>query len=583
MFEVDDFSDAVFLKILSQYTSENYLKRKPIVSLLRKFLLSNPLFENTKNSKDKILCVTENYYVSQSYIDDLVVYHSISFKNYEKFCKRIHLFSKVGELPFRDKATLESFLKSNTSIKNDILDDSYLGYVVVKPIEKTPIGVILAKPWNEKDISGTEVVKSLVDETVNFFGIPIHLRALAMQPQDPSVSICSVNSIWCVLHYGWKNFKVPMVSPAKISQKSGLSIDNGRLYPIGDRKGYNTSQVCGALKEFDLQPEIFDISKTNQLIDLKRIVYAYNKSGFPLLLGYKFPNNSEKPNEKNEDHLVTICGFKMKPAKINLKEQVPLKAYQITEIVVHDDQLGPYASIQVDGDMDNSNATIGVHGIWGLDTLSNKEPVPASVTSIIVPVPEGIRIRYEIVEGVVKKFCSIFEKNLPTDLAIFDQTQLTANDRTYLEVLMGIQEKFQKQEWDIYLIKSINYKKDLISTPQTEIAEGVKYATTTTTYPLYIWVASLSIDNKRHVDLIFDTTGSPDGDSLYQINFFNDIFKLHISLFIAVLDRLENMPKNYPSRLKEFIKTHISAPVETYNKFCFDDYHNFTKSHEENG
>lgn len=186
MFKVEEFDRERFIKLFSEQTNQKYISRKNIIKFLEKFFKRHSLSGKAPNNQ--ILIVIEEHYLSQSYIDDIVAYHSSSFQKFEKFCKRLHFFKKGDNLPFHDQKSLEKYLKNEKHSSNEILNDRYLGYIVVKPITKAPIGAILVKPWNEQDASKSNIVKSLVDETVNFFGISISFKSLAMQPQDPSVT-----------------------------------------------------------------------------------------------------------------------------------------------------------------------------------------------------------------------------------------------------------------------------------------------------------------------------------------------------------------------------------------------------------
>jgi hypothetical protein len=282
-------------------------------------------------------------------------------------------------------------------------------------------------------------------------------------------------------------------------------------------------------------------------------------------------------------HLVAVCGHKITDIQSLPKDVLPLKAYGITEIVVHDDQLGPYVSIKADGDMGVKGEPIWVHGIWdSTDKKSNRDSLPADVITLIVPLPESIRIRFEIVEEVVKKLNYILQKS-------FESLKVKNVDVTNdnYKFLKNFQSKFEKQEWNIYLTKAIDYKTKINEIDDNDIIDGVKYAVASTSYPEFIWIASVEIDNRRQVDLIFDTTGAPEGDCLLQIIFFNEIYKQQTLAVLkgveAVLNNekiADTVKKKIPKRLVNFINEHIKEQtnIKSYSEFSFNYYHMFTKA-----
>ncbi|MFN8309379.1 MAG: hypothetical protein U0T73_05400 [Chitinophagales bacterium] len=554
-----------FLDLFATYTDENYLLRRRLIHFLFRFFQRHSVFNESEVGHD-IVCVEETKYYSESYVDDLVAYHTLSFKQRDKFCKRVHFFKRTcsaGTLGFHDNSSLESFLLSTSGILSQ-LSDHYLGYIVIKPIEKFPIGAILAKPWSGKDDHNVLNINSILPEQISFFGIPIDFDALVMQPQDASVSLCTVNAIWCVLHFSWKKFRKSMVSPAKISQKSGISIEDGRMYPIGDRSGFTLKQVCETLKAFDLQPEIYSLKDNNLstfdcVSQLKKIVYSYNSVvGIPLMLGYHYEGE-----HGTNDHLVAVTGYEFSQTKTLSGRSYNLRSAQISKLVVHDDQFGPYAAIDIDSTLGAS--FLSAHELYGNRNFAAQKARPSV---LVVALPEVIRIRYEAVEAIVEKFSSVL---FPFKI----------KDKTLAELLPDI-------EWDIHLTESMalkayysKYIREQLSEQNSEVLDksserwikklGLKIAFSS--YPRFLWVARLKAGGEsagNHLmDIIIDPTGSPDGDCIYQMNFS---FSFHLTLETIIPTLLASLPQDntMPYRLFRLIKEELHRNDA---KACFDNYH----------
>lgn len=132
--------------------------------------------------------VTENKYISKSYLIDYSSYYSTCFSDYERFCKRVHFFS----LAF-SKREFNTVIKSCSARSNKIWK-SYLGYIVVKPLPSIPIGATLLKTYNRTD-ANKRFFPCTKDYTVNLFGKEIQITSLAFQQQDSVVGALCVKCI----------------------------------------------------------------------------------------------------------------------------------------------------------------------------------------------------------------------------------------------------------------------------------------------------------------------------------------------------------------------------------------------------
>ena len=132
--EVQDFTLPNFSKALSNnYTSEDIVKEKNHFTYLSGYLGIYGLDAKT--------IVIENDYVSKDYLHDFVSYYSLCFENYPKTCKRLHFFN----LNFSKEEFISALV---TSDKSQEIWDSYLGFIVVRPIPTKVIGYTVLKTFS---------------------------------------------------------------------------------------------------------------------------------------------------------------------------------------------------------------------------------------------------------------------------------------------------------------------------------------------------------------------------------------------------------------------------------------------------
>ena len=106
---VYNFSHTNLALVLSnEYTSETIIKNKNHFLYLKEYLGEKGL--NTKQ------IVVEEDYISRDFLHDYTSYYALCFENYNKFCKRVHLFSSE----FSKREIKDALLGVNESKSNEI-------------------------------------------------------------------------------------------------------------------------------------------------------------------------------------------------------------------------------------------------------------------------------------------------------------------------------------------------------------------------------------------------------------------------------------------------------------------------------
>ncbi|MCF6207339.1 MAG: hypothetical protein L3J47_10680, partial [Sulfurovum sp.] len=282
----------------------------------------------------------EKEYLSESYLNDIRFFYWMNFRNYLKFCRRIHFFKDFNKAEFES-----AVLNKNKQFFKSI----YLGYVVVKPTGNSLFGPTFLKTY-ESNSNRLRYYNSTIKMKVNLFGINIPIKGLVFQEQDQAIGVCATQAIWTALNKVSSLFRVPMLSPGEISEYGGIGT-NGRIFP---NSGLSNKQIFKIFSRIGLTATHLSTNRSNGVgqqvnrYNLKEIVYAYNKIGIPILLGYYSNTGNNKRDEKKKSrHLVTIVGYRIRNMKDSLPKDNPLgkiitKNDRIMRLYVHNDQIGPY-------------------------------------------------------------------------------------------------------------------------------------------------------------------------------------------------------------------------------------------------
>ena len=461
-YEILKFDDDNLARALKSEVSEERIKERRHYLYLKKYL------GEEKGIKAKTILI-EKEYVSKAYITDYSNYYATCFQHYDQRCKRVHFFNA----DFGD----EVFLKDILDPKSQFLNDHYLGYIVIKPLPERFIGTTLLATYNKRVDDHLRFYPSCHIYHVNLFGKDLSIETLPFQEQDTVVSACASVAIWSAFHQTSWLFKTNLPSPSEITKQAGnLFINSGRTYP---NSGLDLYQIGKAIDSVGLVSEIRASVIFDQDINLAtRIIYAYLKANIPVLLLIK------ETQESIDGHAVTIVGYS-EPKPIVAQEhkdpvqEITLLADRIDKFYIHDDQLGPFAKYTFSG-----NTALQKH-TWSDEGEEREES--AWIHAVVIPLYPKIRIKYE----------DVFETISTIDIIFFSLKVFSV-----------------EMEWDIYLIESNKFKKELAD---SDLDVSIKKRKAFSNFPKYIWIARAKLNDKPIFDFIFDSTDIPSGH--YCIDF----------------------------------------------------------------
>jgi len=472
-FQIFEFTRKNLLTLLSNsHTSIENIELKNHFEYLNSYLGKNGL-----NAKSII--VEENY-ISKDFFSDYSAYYSFCYQNYSKYCKRLHFFSKeFSEFDFHT-----AMLRNEN--ENNWVNECYLGYIVVKPIPYTVIGTTILKTYKSKEIDDYRKFFGIRSYSVNLFGFSLKIDSLAFQEQDSVLSACATTAIWSTLQKAAViDYHVNIKTPFEITQDAAkLSIDGGRLFP---NNGLTIYQMCQALTNAGLVVEVRNEPKDLTNLYLKKIIHAYAPISIPIILGVEVPTGHGYGL-----HAIAVSGYRLP----EFKPTSPVKHISwipnyIDKIYVHDDQYGPFARIEFNGDD-------SLKSDW-----SNKEST--KVVAILIPVFHKIRISYDDVESII--------------VVVDNMLSYAFNDIVKHEFY-----------WEIQVLFSNDYKHALkLSELPVKFKEEIIYEN----FPKYIWVATCKVGNIKVFDFVFDATDIANSCFLFRITAYDKDLKNSLKEFLV--------------------------------------------------
>ncbi|MDW5563922.1 MAG: hypothetical protein SA339_11920 [Methanomassiliicoccus sp.] len=407
-----------------------------------------------RNMDVKTILVEDNY-IDKDYLIDFQRYYSRGFEPPKLTTKRVHFFGKeltcekLKELIFNPSATEE-------------INRNYLGFVVVKPILKPSANkydearknnallgrtVLRMYPRDGGDHSREYIA---CPQKVNLYGHELAINALPLQSQDIAVGACASAALWCALQKLFHLFEIQKGSLYEITQGSeDGALLSTRVFPS---QGMTKDQICRFFRKNGLEVEQYNVGnyfgKPDYAMMIVTILKFFIPAGIPIIASLRLKKDGDP---EAQYHAVVISG-------ISDNSDGTFK-----EIYVHDDQVGPYASVlSVDG-----------FNTWKYkeDEWSKKEGMKKfnSITldALIVPLYHKIRLPFK---------------------AIWNHYKKIRDELPYAKVHLSFYEvgKFRKKLLDI----TISNKEEIITMPM----------------PRFVWVIDITYMDETKETSVLDAT-----------------------------------------------------------------------------
>lgn len=452
--------DSLANALSNDYTSPEEIREKDHFAFFKRYLGENGLNAKT--------IVVEKKYISKDFLHDYADYYSLCFKDYSKYCTRVHFFGTS-----MDSNLLEQLVLGKLEDPRHLMD-SYLGFIVVKPIPSKVIGYTVLKHYNQINNDPLRVYWGVRKYTIHIFGQEVAFDSLAFQEQDSVLAACATTAIWTMLNKASIDHHTVLKTPSQITKDAGHSFDGSRLFP---NSGLVVEQICHAIEQSGLvcelkndQPE-GSIKKHVSNKFTKNILNAYSGLGIPIILVV------EVPSERTADdqiitglHAITVSGFHVPGINVKAFEldfNLNWAAESMDQIYAHDDQWGPFAKVRF---LNYSELETD----WSVALNSS-----SWVRDIIVPVYPKVRISYEDIERIVRGLDPIFK------------------------LFFSINKLKDALVWDIKVMPSEEYKKIV---RDSGIPDEQKLKVLFASLPKYLWVIACCSGENKLLEISFDAT-----------------------------------------------------------------------------
>jgi hypothetical protein len=458
--------------------------------------------------------VAENEYVDRDFLEDYAAYYVRCFHTYDRKCTRLHFFDTAFTTTDFDKLLRgESGILDPTLLKN-----SYLGFVVVKPLPETVIGRTCLKTYD--DGQGRRCYPITRPYESNLFGIDLPVDSLAYQEQDSVVAACATSALWSAFHGTGILFQHAIPSPVEITKAASTNFaSESRNLP---NHGLTIEQMALAIRSVGLEP--FVVGASDDFI-FKSTLYAYLRGRVPVLMIGWLVDITGGNSVSMGKHAVAVTGFGCTNghAGIGGPGGFLSKCCFIDRIYAHDDQVGPFARMLLDGTTVNFGTVAQPQNMMSLSTswkgaagtVGHVRFVP---DTLLVPLYHKIRIPFARVQEAVMPFDAFIEM---------------------LRQHAGLPLK-ERLKWDVYLTTVSDFKRELTKT--NNLAPDLRKALLCMSLPRFVWRAIALCDGQHVVDLLFDGTDIEQGKYFVQAIKYDSIVAAFLKAFLGApgIDSLLN-------------------------------------------
>ena len=443
--------------------------------------------------------VIENNYVDHDYLDDYSNYYAKCFDAPPRLCARVHFFSDAYKEDELRQIVASPDAEGSDSPKDaEKLQNHYLGFVVFRPLSRAFVGRTCLKPLS------LESGQALRTVHVSFWGVGLHVDAMPFQEQDTATAACATCALWSSSQVTASLFGHTAYSPSSITAMAGgHKTSEMRVFP---NCGLSLTDMIYAVRCMTLDPIHVGVNAehVNQRQDiLLGNIYAYLGMRVPILL-IGILRREDGSRCGDGAHAVVVTGYSQSEGVENPGYVVVSSG--IRGLFVHDDQVGPYASIVFEQKMGDETSfacpckgkcayAIGAGAEeairWKTEWKANDESLYFSPTDLIIPVYNKIRVSYEDVLRHV--------------MEIHDALQ---------EVIKCLQEAHRLPEdpsvvpqWSIQLRTCCDYKKSVRNDPGIRHQQD-KLALLTMALPKYLWEIKMLAQGKVNAMFVVDATDS---------------------------------------------------------------------------
>ncbi len=420
----------------------------------------------------------ENHYIDRDFLEDFAAYYVRCFQPYERTCARLHFFTEA--LSPTDFAAI---LDGTAVERRGRLEQTYVGFIVVKPLPQTIIGRTCLATYDAD--GGRRNFPITRKYSVNLFGIQLAVNTLAFQEQDRVAAACATSALWSAFHGTGVLFQHKIPSPVEITHSATVQgLLDSRALPSA---GLNKIQMANAIRQVNLEPLLISAAEE---WDLKGTAYAYARGGVPALLLGKLVETNTPPGHAIGLHAVTVTGY-----SLGLPAASPvgphgflLRASRIDKIYCHDDQVGPFARMEADGKAPHFSISTS----WRSGESGTRGSIRFTPEHLLIPLYHKVRITFSSVLEYVAGFDAVLRR-----------------------LITLAKSPIPELEWDVFLSSVNSYKTELIA---SHLPAARRRDLLEQSMPKFIWRAlACFADGTKALEVLFDATGIELGRYCFRV------------------------------------------------------------------
>ena len=450
----------------------------------KKYRQIHYLFKYLDTLKCKFM-VIENDYTDKYYLNDYLHFYGSCHQKYSRRCRRIHFFNKKFDIN-----RLFSLTEDYNSIQKE-LQDIYLGFSVIRPIEGKNIGRTLLKVYNETNCDeecGNQCVKRNILATneykANLCGYNLCIKSLPFQQQDQVVHACATTAIWTVLEKTNRDFNFYTPTPYEIRFAAQSFHSLYRPFPSS---GLTIREIISSIRNFGMEVDVgkYTKEKNPTYHTFAAVLYAYLRGGMPVLLSVVL--KTQKGVIKG-GHAMVVTGYNLIPKQPKTTDCL-LTGNRINKLYIHDDALGPFSKYLIKPQSGNTL-------ILSCKDRGSMQVVP---DALIIPIYQKIRYPF---------------------------LKISAYLTAFLDDLTGEQDLRDIIEWDIFITSVNKLKKSYLQNDEfSKLDNSTQRNILTGAFPKYIWRSILLIKNKPVFEVLADATEAQTQFPYFCCFFYNQKFK----------------------------------------------------------
>lgn len=323
----------------------------------------------------------EARYFDRDYLEEHAAYYGSLASQHPNICRRLHFFDEQ----LRSTDVEDALSGSKTA--EERLQQSYLGFAVLRPLAHSPLGrtVVRWYPDEPNRYAGNpRIVTPARTYVAHYAGIPLRVTGLAWQQQDGAVALCATIALWSMLHSSAFDDHHAIPTTTDVTRFAYRTLREGaHVFPALD--GLENRQIVEAIARAHLTPILIE----GDAIDgfsrdgFSTTLAALLRSGYPVLL-------SGSLDEERGGHVVCVTGFR------ETGDGAPLQDAGLKVLYVHDDNLGPNVREEIeldDSDFVRLRPRAPAHRYDGNRLPDPAESYPSfTPKQIIVAVHEGLHM-----------------------------------------------------------------------------------------------------------------------------------------------------------------------------------------------